>query len=42
MFTKLKRWFQKHTQPQIIARGPKKKVLLKFLLIFLNLSILKN
>lgn len=25
MFRKLKQWFQKHTQPQIIAGGPKKK-----------------
>lgn len=25
MFSKLKRWFQKHTQPQIIAGGPKRK-----------------
>lgn len=25
MFSKLKRWFQKHIQPQIIAGGPKKK-----------------
>ena len=25
MFSKLKRWFQKHKQPQIIAGKPKKK-----------------
>ena len=29
MFHKLKQWFQKHTQPHIIAGGPKKKGTLK-------------